>query len=997
MPRVLEVCASARVLEERRVHALREGSGGAVLGRSFLTLRGLAEACAAETEVTISGWLDEAALTRVVQRCVSASPRLAGLINQRPSLAKALAQTLRDLRDAGVSPGALPERAMELRQVLAAYERALHRLAERGLYERVGLFRLAAHGTRGWTERMGFERAQLHGATELVGSAGDLIEALAAVLPLRMIQPDWGGDFARELRESWPWGFIPEPARVVAEPLVERELAAPSGALRSLRTRGVRQELECIAREILCLLDEGTRPAEIHVVARSLESYAAWIEPVFGRHEIPFTSSLSQPVLRLPTVRVWLDLVHALFGDLERGAVLRLLRSPRLASASGQALAQLASWLCRRAAVVQGEDWQVALADAERLAAQESRRIEPRLLDSLRERLADLDAAARQLREARSFRECATRLLQIGDQLLGSAGDHASTDELARGAIRGVALLDDVDKVADVDHVADVDKVADVDAVAGDSEQRPSADELRVSIEQALRSASWQPHSEDNGGVRVLDALQARALATPHLFLIGLDHRNWPRQRREDPFLSDELRLVVRRTTGRPVPAAELAEREERFLLGLLLSQASASLTLTRPCADAWERDLAASAFLRDLPVVTGEHPVHLSELDARPARDADLLSASEALVASALASDPHEQSDTLALARTYLPDSVERFSAGLAHIATTDSHDGRLDYDGVLGSDAPPVPETVSPSFLETLGNCPLKAFFQRLLRVGELDAPAPNVLGAAEAGTVVHALLARLYEELFEAGALRPGTSAHDALERARGLLPHAMNALAPGLRRVLARRHPELWTALQRQLTSAALDFIERDLELLLPEGVSDLRAEEELRLVADPGKFEVGGRVDRVVRSPSGALRVGDYKTSRDPDAFVRRGNVEKGTALQVPLYALAAARSFDTPFVYGEVLSVPLRPERDRRGARERERQLDLETIEASTARPLAVLSELLRDSQFPFREHDGCRYCAYAVACRRKHPSSAQRVAAFAGFAPYFGLDGETS
>ena len=174
------------------------------------------------------------------------------------------------------------------------------------------------------------------------------------------------------------------------------------------------------------------------------------------------------------------------------------------------------------------------------------------------------------------------------------------------------------------------------------------------------------------------------------------------------------------------------------------------------------------------------------------------------------------------------------------------------------------------------------------------------------------------------------------------------------------------------------------------------MTDLRAEEELRFAADAGKFEVGGRVDRVVRGPSGALRVGDYKTSRDPDAFVRRGNVEKGTALQVPLYALAAARTFDAPFVTGEVLSVPLRPERDRRGARERERQLDLETIEASTTRPLAVLGKLLRDGNFPFRKHDGCRYCAYAIACRRTHPSSTQRVAAFAGFSSYFELDGGT-
>ena len=974
--RVLEVCASARVLEERRLRALRDASGGAVLGRSFLTLRGLAEACAAETEVTISGWLDDAALTRVAQRCADASPHLAAVIQQRPSLARALAQTLRDLRDAGVSPEALPARASELQAVLSAYERALQTLAEHGLYERVGLFRLAAVGAHAWSERIGFERAELHGATELVGSAGDLINALAEVLPLRMFQPDWGGDFARELRQSWPWGFVPEPARVLAAPLVERELAAPSGALRSLWARGAREELECVAREILRLLGTGTRPAEIHVVARSLEPYAAWIEPVFARYGIPFTSSLSQPVLRLPTVRVWLDLVHALFLDLERDAVLRLLRSPRLADASGQALAQLASWLCRRAAVVRGEDWQVALADAHRMAAQESRRIEPRLLDSLRERIASLDAAARQLRGVRSFHECADRLLESGERLLSGAGDDAGADELARSAIQGIARLDDVDAV-----------------VAG-SEQRPSPLELRAVVEQVLRSASWQPHGEDNGGVRVLDALQARALTTPHLFLIGLHHGLWPRLRREDPFLSDEVRLSVRRATGRPVPAAELAEREERFLLGLLLSQASVSLTLTRPIADAWGRDLAASTFLRDLPVAAGEHPVHVSEFDGRRSTDADLLSAGEALVASALASGPDDQHETLALARMYLPDSAVRLSAGLTHIATTDSLDGPLDYDGVLGAEAPPIPDVVSPSFLETLGNCPQKAFFQRVLRVGELDTPPPNALGAAEAGTLVHALLARLYQELFLVGALRPGASARHALQRARELLPEAMGALASELRPVLARRHPELFTALQRQLTAAALDFVERDLELLLPAGVSDLRAEEELRFATDAGNFEIGGRVDRVVRSTSGTLRVGDYKTSRDPDGFVRRGNVERGTALQVPLYALAAAASFDAPFVSAEVLSVPLRPERDRRGARGRERQLELETIEASTARPLTVLSGLLRDGHFPFREHDGCRYCAYAIACRHTHPSSAQRVAAFDGFTPYFELDG---
>jgi RecB family exonuclease len=307
------------------------------------------------------------------------------------------------------------------------------------------------------------------------------------------------------------------------------------------------------------------------------------------------------------------------------------------------------------------------------------------------------------------------------------------------------------------------------------------------------------------------------------------------------------------------------------------------------------------------------------------------------------------------------------------------------------------PFPEVVSPSFLEALGNCPLKALFQRVLRVPELKAPPLDALGAADAGSLVHELLAQLYLKLFEGGVLQHGTDPERATQKARELLPDVIAELAPGPHRALGRRHPSLWMAFEQQLAAAVLDFVERDLGLLLPEGVSDLRVEVELRfpLVGSRGELVVGGRADRIVRSPSGALRVGDYKTSRDSARFVRQGNVKRGTALQVPLYMLAAASAFDTSAVSGEVLSVPLRPERDRRGERARERQLDLEAIRASTSRPLAVLHDLLRDGHFPFRDHDGCRYCPYSIACRRSHPPSARRVANDSGFARYLDLQGE--
>ena len=124
----------------------------------------------------------------------------------RPGMARALVGTLRDLRDAGVPAAAL--RDSELRDLYARSEAALDELETHELLDRVRLFRRACSGAGAWVGRMGFRSIELHGATELVGSAGDLIDALARAAPLRMLQTDWGSAYARELRTSSPWSFL---------------------------------------------------------------------------------------------------------------------------------------------------------------------------------------------------------------------------------------------------------------------------------------------------------------------------------------------------------------------------------------------------------------------------------------------------------------------------------------------------------------------------------------------------------------------------------------------------------------------------------------------------------------------------------------------------------------------------------------------------------------------------------------------------------------------
>jgi hypothetical protein len=389
--RKLEIAASTRVLRERRRRALESAPDEVVLGLELVNLRALAERCAAETGVPVRATLGGDALARAVEVCARRSSRFGPLVGERPGLAHALAGTLRDLRDAGVPPAALPREVAALSELYVDVERALAQLAEVGLVDRVGLFRLAARGARDLVARLGVVVAEVHGASELVGSAGDLIAAVAGALPpgaLRFFQPDWGDAHGERLRAEWAWkGFTPEPVELVEEPALTRDGVVPEGALRVLRAASPREELELVAREVLALLESGVPPHEIQVVARALEPYSPWLEAVFDGYAIPVTSSLARPAIAAPGARAWLDLVHALVRDLPRAPVVRL-----LGHACTREVAVAAERVGRRCAVVSGEaDWRAALA-ASRLDA-----------ELLRAPLERLFAGRRALASASSF------------------------------------------------------------------------------------------------------------------------------------------------------------------------------------------------------------------------------------------------------------------------------------------------------------------------------------------------------------------------------------------------------------------------------------------------------------------------------------------------------------------------------------------------------------------------------------------------------------------
>jgi putative RecB family exonuclease len=184
------------------------------------------------------------------------------------------------------------------------------------------------------------------------------------------------------------------------------------------------------------------------------------------------------------------------------------------------------------------------------------------------------------------------------------------------------------------------------------------------------------------------------------------------------------------------------------------------------------------------------------------------------------------------------------------------------------------PVLGSLSPSRAGDFMTCPLLFRFRTIDRLPQ----APS--SAATRGTVVHAVLERLYDL----------PAAERTLEAARRLLEpewERLRADEPAVAELFSDEGE-----LVRWLDSAR-DLLAGYFELEDPTRLEPAYRERLVEVVL-PGGLRLRGIVDRLDRAPSGDLRVVDYKTGRAP------GEAFEGKALfQMKFYALVLWRTTGT--------------------------------------------------------------------------------------------------
>jgi ATP-dependent helicase/DNAse subunit B len=594
------------------------------------------------------------------------------------------------------------------------------------------------------------------------------------------------------------------------------ERVGPGEAVRAHSAGGERAEVELVGAEVLGLLREGTRPGDVAVIFRDPGRYASLVEQVFEAYDIPFSIDRTVPLRQTAVGRGLLALLRcALLEGTAEDLLTWLrtpgkLREPHLADDLEAVVRQKGDDSAAGAREVwEGKHW--ALREIDRLAGAKK---SGALLDALDQELGRLFAAPHRRKAP----------LLTGPQL-----DDARAYRAGHKALRELRAVVTADPGVSLSARRIHDRLSELAVGTG---EEPAPDRVQVT------------RPED-----------ARARRFEAVFVCGLQEGEFPKAGSPEPFLPDEDRRSLAKTSGVLLPLREDQLQRERYLFYVCASRAERRLVLSSRYCDEEGDPQARSFFVADVAELFEELPERRRSL-------------------SEVTWAPEEAPTAVELER-----SLAARGARLE-----DPEAGALTAEALLELLAERGP--LSASALERYADCPVKWLVDSLLDPEALE-PDPEQMVR---GAYAHRVLERTFEALGEeTGSKRvtPRTLAAakrillDKLEAHRGEF-----RLSPNQTRVRAA---------VRKLEFDLLRFLDWEAEsdsVFTPEHLEHRFGWEEPVEMGEG--VEVRGSIDRVDVWNGYAL-VRDYKTSKRADSY-KVASWERENRFQAALYMLAAEQS-----------------------------------------------------------------------------------------------------
>jgi ATP-dependent helicase/DNAse subunit B len=788
-------------------------------------------------------------LRRVVSRHTGGpSARFSGFVDS-------LGATVAELESALLEPAELDG---ELAELYAAYREELERL---GLWDRELERRHAAERAAGdlssWTPCPVFA----YGFEDLTGAEWALLEALAARAEVTVSLPyEPGRDaFASLSRTSEDLTRLAEgrieelPPSPEARPPVlahlERYLFREDGSqrppeldgsVRFLEGAGLRGTLELIADEILALLRDRTPADEIAVVCPSLERWRAPLDTAFTTLGVPYDLEGRLRLGQTPFGQALLSLLRYAWLDGDRRELFAFLRSPY--SGLKRAHVDFLEGRLRGRGVT------------------EPSRVEEEIAKLRGQPLPHLDS----VRGADDPLEAASGLARAMARAAHGL-EAPPTHEAARLDLRAHEAAKKL--------VTELEGWRDLGGEAGREEV------VALAADAPVRLAG----AGETGRVAVLDLLRARTRRFEVVFIVGLEEGRLPRRSQSSPFLDEERKAELERSsrTGRLLRTDPVSR--DRYLFYTASTRPTRRLYLVREAASDegaprepspfWDETRALFAadelerWTRRRPLAALTWPLEEAPSERERLRALASLAPSDRPAATSLArANGWERRLERALAAFERP-------TRLTHPAVLEELRQKLCF---------------SVTDLERFADCSSMWFVDRLVAPKNIDAE----VDARLRGTVAHQALFSFFKGLPKrTGDERPRPENLDeALRFLRECLSDALQAHLRIDVPDLERR--ELEQSLSRDLEK----LVRREAESpspLVPNrfevSFGSERSAPELQRGLDLGGFTVSGKIDRIDRDPFGARGVVvDYKSGRSAHTAAE---IERELHLQIPLYML----------------------------------------------------------------------------------------------------------
>ena len=785
-------------------------------------------------------------LRRVVARArLGPSARFAGF-------ADALGSTVAELEAALLEPGDLED---ELAELYAAYREELDRL---GLWDRELERRYAAERVAGELEAWDGRPVFAYGFEDLTGAEWALLEALSGRSDVTVSLPyEPGRDAFASLRRTADdlsaladhvQELPPNPAArspVLAH--LERTLFGMSakapmldGSLRFLEGAGLRGTLELVAEEVLALARAGTPPEEIGVVCPSLDRWRAALDTAFSTLGVPYALEGRVRLGQTPFGQALLSFLRYAWLEGERRDLFSFLRSPY-------------SGLTRKHA-----DFLEGRLRGRAVSA--PARIEEEVQKLRGQPLPHLEALRSASDPVAAARDLARAMLEKAHGLQSPpTGETARLDLRAHEQV--ARLLDELE-----------------------GWQELGQEVTREEVVALLDRASVRPPAAGEAGrVAVLDLLRARTRRFEVVFVLGLQEGQLPRRAQSSPFLDEEQKAELERSSrGARLLRTDPVSRD-RYLFYTACTRPTRRLYLVREAATDEGAPREASPFWDETRALFP--PDEVERWTKRRALSA---------LTWPLEAAPSERERVRAVASLAAADPKPARA-----IAGANGWDRRLDralsaFQRPTRLTHPTVLEELrkkasfSVTDLERFGDCSSMWLFERVVSPRSIDAE----VDARLRGNVAHGALFAFFKGLPKrtgAERVRPDNLAQ-ALELLRECLAEALQAHVRLDFPELERR--ELEESLARDLEQ----LVRREAESespLVPDrfevSFGYERSAQELQRGLDLGGFTVSGKIDRIDRDPFGARGiVVDYKSGKS--AYSAR-RIEDELHLQIPLYML----------------------------------------------------------------------------------------------------------